>query len=220
MSLERKLNYQFKNASLLALALSHPSLPTPKGQHPANNQRLEFLGDAVLGVIVADLLYAMYPQENEGDLAKRHAALVCGEQLVEIARALDLGVYLQMSGSEEDTDGRNTPSNLEDVCEALIGAIYLDGGLEAARGFVLHYWQERAKTTSAPPKDPKTALQEWAQGRGLPLPEYSVLEQSGPSHSPHFTIQVQVQGYAPQQGTGTSKKLAEREAAERMLTTL
>lgn len=220
MSIEEQLNHQFGDAALLALALTHPSLPASKEKLSQNNQRLEFLGDAVLGLVIAELLYAMYPQEAEGDLAKRHAALVCGEQLVEIAHAMDLGKYIHMSTSEERAHGRITASNLEDACEALIGALYLDGGLPAAKKFIHDKWEERARKTDAPPKDPKTALQEWAQGRGFPLPEYTVVEQDGPSHAPEFTVKVCVQNEAPQQAKAGSKKLAERAAAEKMLNTL
>ncbi len=217
-SIAMKLNYTFSDASLLTRALTHRSCAESDASgQPFSNQRLEFLGDAVLGVIIADLLYAIYPYEQEGDLAKRYAALVRGETLAEIAKEVGLGHALILSQSEEDGGGRENPSNLEDACEALIGALYLDGGLKAAETFVHTHWQERAKHTAEPPKDSKTALQEWAQGRGLPLPEYTVIAEVGPSHAPEFTIEVSVQKHGAEQATAGNKKLAERLAADALL---
>lgn len=220
MTIEAKIGYAFKDKALLALAFSHPSLPVARNALPENNQRLEFLGDAVLGLVIADMLYEMYPQEAEGDLAKRHSALVCGAHLADMGRKLSLGNEIVMSSSESESGGRDNDSNLEDACEALIGAIYLDGGMQAISSFIHAHWEEAARTTKAPPKDAKTALQEWAQGRGLPLPEYHVTGQSGPSHAPEFTVELVVKGLKPKEATAGSKKQAERAAAEMMLETI
>ncbi len=211
---QETLDYRFDDEKLLELALSHPSL---SGRKEGNNQRLEFLGDAVLGLCVAELLYKMYPDEAEGPLAKRQAALICGEQLSKIAKDIGLDKKLLLSTGEEDLGGRENKSNLEDACEALIGAIYLDAGLGAAREFIMRYWEKPAREMQEAPKDPKTALQEWAQGKGLPLPLYEVVAQSGPSHAPNFTVQVSVEGLEPAKAEASSKKAAEREAANLLL---
>lgn len=211
-ALQQRIGYQFKNAALLEQALTHRSLAR---DHP-HNQRLEFLGDAVLGLMVAELLYSLYPDADEGDLSKRLVALVNGEQLTTIARAWGLGELLFMSPSEEEQRGRENSSNLEDACEALLGAMYLDGGLDAVRGVFTQFWRPLAETLTSAPKDAKTALQEWAQARALPLPEYKVLSAQGPAHAPDFVIEVTVNGKAAQ-GRGTNKRLAERLAAETLL---
>ena len=214
---EAAIAYRFKDEALLRLALTHPSCAKTEDDAPYNNQRLEFLGDSVLALLVAELLYSMYPHEQEGDLARRHSALVNGAQLSEVAKTLGLGESLQMSRSEEECGGRENASNLEDACEALIGAIYLDGGLQAAQAFVHAHWSKLAEAVSEPPKDPKTGLQEWAQARGLGLPVYRVASHTGPAHAPEFTISVEVEGYPPAQAVAGSKKQGERDAAEALL---
>lgn len=206
------IGYEFRDASLLKLALTHPSLGKS-----GNNQRLEFLGDMVLGLVIAELLYTLYPAEQEGELARRLAALVRGETLAEIAQETGIGAALSMSAGEAAGGGRDAASNLEDAVEALIGAIYLDGGLDAAKSFILPRWQERAANTKAAPKDAKTSLQEWAQARGLPVPTYEVIEQRGPAHAPDFTVRVSVEGHGPQQATANSKRGAEQLAAALLL---
>lgn len=213
-AVQQAIGYAFRDQALLQQALTHRSVGA------GHNQRLEFLGDSVLGLLIAELLYALYPTEAEGDLSKRLVALVNGEQLAAIARGWGLGEALRLSASEEEQGGRENSSNLEDACEALLGAAYLDGGLEAVRGIIARFWKPAALEAKAPPKDPKTALQEWAQGRGLPLPEYVVLSADGPSHAPEFVIEVRVVGQQPAQACAGSKKLAERKAAEMLLTSL
>lgn len=210
--LQDHLQYTFKNTALLELALTHPSLG--KSQ---NNQRLEFLGDSVLGLIVARLLYDMFPTEPEGELARRLASLVRGETLTAVAREIDLGAELKIAGSEEKLGGRDNPSNLEDALEALIGALYLDGGLEAAERFVLPRWKELANKSPVIAKDPKTALQEWAQARGLSVPNYRLLHSTGPAHAPMFNMEVTLPGYPPAQAEAASKRAAEQLAAEALL---
>ncbi len=214
-ALNTLLGYQFQNSTLLTLALTHPSF-----NKTTNNQRLEFLGDAVLGLVVAHMLYEAFPSESEGELARRQAALVRGETLVEIAKEAALGTHLQLSASEIASGGRETDSNLEDMVEAIIGALYLDGGMAAATPFIQRHWQSKLESASAAPKDAKTSLQEWAQGRGLPLPVYTVIENSGPAHAPVFTIEVSVKGYPAAKATAASKRTAEQAAAKALLDTL
>ncbi len=216
--LEATLGYTFRDAKLLQRALTHRSLVREGAT--GSNQRLEFLGDAVLGLVIAEMVYRLFPEEAEGDLSKRLVSLVNGEQLAQIARVMQLGAHLQLSGGEEEQGGRENPSNLEDACEALLGALYLDGGLEAARAVVEKFWRGYAEAMKAPPKDAKTTLQEWVQARGLPLPEYKVVSAEGPSHAPLFVIELVVQGAEPVRAEAGVKKQAERLAAEKMLAAL
>lgn len=215
--LEGAIWHDFRASELVKQALTHPSCALKQGDVAYNNQRLEFLGDAVLGLVVAEMLYRLYPDEQEGELARRLSGLVCGERLVEIARSIGLGEALILSQSEEENDGRNNPSNLEDACEALIGAIYLDSGFDAARQFIEQHWSELAQSVAQAPKDPKTRLQEWAQGQGKPLPVYRLIDETGPSHAPSFTIEVSLPGFRAVSATASSKKMAERLAAEQLL---
>lgn len=219
--LQRNLGVRFADITLLKRAFTHRSTgqQLPDGS-PFSNQRLEFLGDSVLGLVISEMLYHHFPHEAEGDLSKREVALVNGVTLAEIARELKLGDSLILAQSEEDHGGRDNPSNLEDACEALIGAIYLDQGLEVARMFIEKHWSKRALQMNAPPKDPKTALQEWAQAKGLPLPEYVLVAETGPAHAPQFTIKVRVEGQISQEAIAASKKTAERDAAEKLLKNL
>ena len=202
----------FHSPELYDLAMTHRGV---HGEH--NNQRLEFLGDRVLGLVVAEMLYDRFPEAREGDLAKRLAALVCKEALAGVAQRIGLGETIILSESELGTGGRGNISNLEDACEALIGALYLDSGLEAARQFILEHWTPLLAGVHTPPKDAKTALQEWAQAQGLPLPEYREVERQGPAHAPAFTIEVQVEGYASGIATAASKRAAEQMAARAVL---
>jgi ribonuclease III len=213
--LEERIGYVFRDRSLLSLALTHPSLARAQ-----NNQRMEFLGDALLGMVVAKILYDLYPTEQEGELARRQAALVRGETLTQVARDIRLGEELQIAASEVQAGGRDIASNLEDGLEALIGAMYLDGGIEAVERFAVPRWTALARNTQSPPKDAKTALQEWAQARGLPVPTYQVVDSTGPAHSPVFTIEVSVQGYEGAQAQAASKRAAEQLAAAVLLARL
>lgn len=211
-SIEQKIGYHFRQRGLLEEALTHPSCAKAY-----SNQRLEFLGDTVLGLMVAQLIFRLFPQEKEGDLAKRHAALVCGESLVRYAEATGVAEHLQMSDGEDSSGGRNNPTNVEDMVEALFGAVYLDGGMVAVEQAFLPYWEGQAGMVKAPPKDPKTALQEWAQARGKPLPYYRVAAAEGPSHAPVFTIEVTIEDGTVFSATAGTKRLAEREAARLLL---
>jgi ribonuclease III len=212
-ALEAILGHRFRDRELLGRALTHPSLAQPRGMF----ERLEFLGDRVLGLVTADMLLTRFPGEAEGDLARRHAVLVSRDSLAAIAMALDLGAHLRLARGEEGSGGRKNPGVLADALEAVIGALYRDGGLDAARRFIAAQLTPVIERALTPPRDPKTALQEWAQGRGLKLPTYRTLEATGPAHQPHFRIEVAVEGFPPQSGEGASKRAAEREAAERLL---
>jgi ribonuclease-3 len=214
--LQKKLSLKFNDDSLLQRALTHPSL----GKTRPNYERLEFLGDSVLGLIISSELFQRHPNEAEGELTKRLAGLICGETLVKVAQNLHLAEHILMSDSEKNSGGRENKANLENVMEAIIGALYLDQGFEAAQSFVLQNWGELMDKMLEPPKDAKSALQEWAQGRGLPLPEYTVTRQEGPSHAPEFEISVTVYGFPTQIGYGNSKRIAEQEAATKLFESL
>lgn len=215
-ALEKTLGYSFRSRALLEEALTHPSLRI-HDRNRADYERLEFLGDAVLGLVIAKLIYSNYPGEREGELARRHAALVCGLATTQVARELELGRFLLMADGEQSSGGRENGANLEDACEALMGAVYLDGGLEAVEKIILRYWTPMADSLIEPPKDPKSALQEWAQGSGKPLPVYSLMSREGPDHALQFEVRVEVEGGQTATGSGSSKRAAEREAAEKLL---
>ncbi len=214
--IEKVLSIAFKNKDLINQALTHPSLKR-KG---SDYERMEFLGDHVLGLVIAERLYQRFPDENEGQLTKRLAGLICGETLVKVAKKLGLGEHIRMAQSEESAGGRLNKANLENAMEAVIGAIFLDQEIEVAKKFILETWEDLIEDMVDPPKDAKSSLQEWAQGRGFPLPEYEVVSTEGAMHAPIFTVQVTVQGEKSQQGSGTSKRAAEQEAATKLLNKL
>jgi len=213
------LGHSFRHPDLLRQALTHPSVVHRRSAQESY-ERLEFLGDRVLGLIVADLLFATYPAEPEGKLAQRLAALVRKETLADVAREIDLGSALVLSRGEEESGGRDNPANLANGCEAVIGALYLDGGLEAARQFVCRHWVARLEAARRPPRDAKTSLKEWAQGQGRPLPRYRVVDTSGPPHNPTFAVEVSVEGVSPVVAHGSSKRAAEQAAAALLLETV
>ena len=219
-TLSERLGHVFAKPDLLQEALTHTSAGGRRGRQPLSYQRLEFLGDRVLGLIVAELLYRQFPGEAEGALARRLAALVREQTLAQVAEGLDLGVHLQLAKSEDEAGERQNPSLLADACEAVIGALYLDGGLAVARAFIEPRWLPLLAADLEPPQDAKTALQEWAQGRGLPLPDYRETGREGPDHDPRFTVAVSVAGHQPAQGEGRSKRAAEQAAAEQLLARL
>ncbi len=214
-NLEKNLGYAFKNLSFLEKALTHPSA-LPPGQG-VDFERLEFLGDRVLGLIVATWLFEEFPQEKEGDLARRFTSLVRKETLVDVAQAINLDQVMVMKREKSSSQKKRMETLLADGCEALIGALYLEGGLEAAQFFIHRYWGDYLKGTHKPPQDPKSRLQEWAQGQGKRHPSYVVIESSGPAHAPRFIMEVWVEGFDSVQGIGSSKRLAEQEAAQHML---
>lgn len=207
--------YSFHDPDLARLALTHRSA-IGRGRSKTY-ERLEFLGDRVLALVIADLLYDHFPDEDEGSLAKRLVALVRRETLADVASSLGLPPLIELSRGEEDAGGRQNPAILADVCEALIGAMYRDGGMRAARAFIRRNWLDRMCGMEKPPKDAKTELQEWAQGRGLELPEYREVGRSGPDHAPVFTIEVTVGNYPPERAVGQTKRAAEQVAAEQLL---
>lgn len=217
--LEKALSYSFKNHALLEEALTHPSISKNRGDQTQifNYERFEFLGDSVLGLVIAELLIHKYPDEKEGELAKRLAGLVRGEALVSVSKKLNIGEFIKMTQGEEFMGGRDNASNVENTLEAIIGAIYIDSGLESAREFISRHWLELIDNMKEPPKDPKTELQEWSQGLGLPIPDYNIVKQVGPSHNPFFEVSVNVKGWQEVVAEGTSKKKAEKNAAKKLL---
>lgn len=216
--LEGELGHAFARPELLASALTHPSIM--QGRQPRRStpyERLEFLGDRVLGLAVAEMLFQRFPEEPEGWLARRHAALVCRETLARVATSIGLAAHLQISKGEEDAGGRANPGTLADACEAVIGALFADGGFAVGTAFVRRFWAPLMEESLAPPKDSKTALQEWAQGLGKPLPVYRTMGMEGPPHEPIFLVSVEVEGVEPVGGQGPSKRTAEQAAATAML---
>ena len=210
--LEQKLGYAFRQEALLTQALTHPSAKTEE-----DNQRLEFLGDAVLEFCISDLLYQKYPCLQEGELTARRAALVCEETLCLLAKRLDLGQYLSMGQGEKQQGGCEKPSILADAMEAVIAAVYLDGGISAASGLVLGLFHDEERLVANRGQDDKGLLQEYTQAQGMALPEYSIIEETGPAHQKHFVAQVSVLGKAVAIGEGASKKTAEQAAARAAL---
>jgi ribonuclease III len=217
--LEDALGHRFSDRALLHAALRHSSLAPAKTVKRGGDhfERLEFLGDRIVGLVVADLLLTRFPDESEGDLASRHAVFVSRRTLAEIADEMALGKQLRLTRGEDGTGGRSKPTVLADSLEALIGAVYRDGGLEPARRLVAKLYAARLDAAGKPPRDPKTALQEWAQARGLPLPTYRTVKTEGPAHQPSFEIEVRVAGFEPVVAGGTSKQNAERAAALALL---
>ena len=218
--LAASIGHSFADPALLATALTHGSTGRRRQAPGQNYERLEFVGDRVLGLVVAERLYLMFPTEDEGAMAKRFAALVQRETVAEVGRDLGLGAFMRLSKAEESAGGRDNTAIIADCCEALIGALFIDGGLDAARGFVLTHWTPLIEADVRPPEEAKTALQEWAQGHGLPLPAYEPVSRSGPDHDPIFTVEVRVEGLPPTRGRGRSKRLAEQNAAARLLAAL
>jgi ribonuclease III len=220
--LEIKLAYRFRDRDLPQRALTHLSAAgsdTSAGRLESY-ERLEFLGDRVLGLAVADMLYAAYPQAAEGELSIRLAALVRREACAEVAAAWDLGPHIRLGAGEAQSGGRKKETILADVCESLIGAVFLDGGFEAARDLIASAWSERMRAAAATTRDAKTMLQEWAQARALGAPAYAEVERSGPDHAPKFTVRVSLDGHEPELGAGSSKRAAEQAAARALMTRL
>jgi len=216
-ALEDKIGYRFSDGALLDCALTHISALKGARNRAGSYQRMEFLGDHVLGLVISDMLFRNYPRADEGELSRRLADLVRKETCAEIARTIDLGAAVRLGSSEANAGGRKRPAILADVCEALIGAVYLDGGFAAVSEVVNRMWQARMQVTAQPLRDSKTVLQEWAQGRGLPTPAYREVARSGPDHSPEFRVAVQLPNFAPAEGSGRSKRAAEQAAAAAML---
>jgi ribonuclease-3 len=211
-ALERRIGHVFKDRELLINALTHMS--AAKGIQAKSYQRMEFLGDRVLGLAVADMLYAGF-KGSEGDLSRRLSELVRRETCAAVAAEWELGPCIKIGGKEAAI--RTNRSVLADVCEAVIAGVFLDAGYPAAREVVEKAFGPRMQALRKAPSNPKAALQEWALARGFPLPAYEVVEQFGPHHAPKFRIAVKVQGFKPAEGTGSSKRAAEQDAAETLL---
>ncbi|MBK1662664.1 ribonuclease III [Paracraurococcus ruber] len=209
-----KLGHEFARPELLAQALTHSS--ATQGSRLSSNERLEFVGDRVLGLIVAEWLVERFPAEREGDLGKRLSALISAEALAGIAERLDLAAALKMPESYRQQGFRTWVNILSDALEAVLGAIYLDGGLEAARGFVRREWSGLLEEHRKPPLPAKSRLQEWTLGRGLGLPVYVLTSSEGPAHSPVFKVTVAAAGREAE-GEGATKRAAEQAAAEAWL---
>lgn len=208
--LEQILKHKFAKPALLRKALTHSSVSS----HVADNyERLEFLGDRVLGLSIASLLYQLFPNEPEGSLSQRFTGLVCKETVAVVAKTLNLDKFMFVA-NEEIRDNENV---LCDVCEAVIGSIYMDGGVEGAMRFVSTHWRELIDKNVAPPKDAKTMLQEVAHIKGYGLPVYKTEGRTGSEHEPIFSISVNLKGLEPSIGEGRNKKLAEFDAATKML---
>jgi len=213
-ALERRLGYAFADCALLETALTHGSAAAAAA---ASYQRLEFLGDRVLALVVSEMLLAAFPAASEGELAQRLTGLIRNETCADVARALDLGEAIRLGAGEVQSGGRAKSAILGDVCEAIIGAIYLDGGIEPSRRLIETHWRERMLASNVSLRDAKTTLQEWAQGQGLAAPGYTIIARSGPDHAPHFEVEVQVENVPPTRGEGRTRREAEQAAAGAML---
>ena len=216
-SLGDRLGHTFQRAELAVEALTHRGTldkrPDLKAAFPHGNERLEFLGDRVLSLAMADLLLRRFPNEREGQLARRHAALVSARTLGEIAGAVGLSEHrIAWRGAP-----KATPAILADMLEALLGAVFLDSGFAAAGQVIERPWGERLGSQHPAPRPPKTQLQEWAQGRGLALPSYKQIGREGSEHEPVFLVEVKVGNLPPAQGRGQTKREAESAAASLML---
>jgi len=229
------IGHAFARPQLLAEALTHPSaLPAPRrparrsprraapngvsrGVPRGGYERLEFLGDRVLGLVIADLLWRGFEDEQEGALTRRLTHLVRRDALARVAAAIGLDRHLRLSPAEAAAGAARNPGILADVLEAVIAAIYLDGGFGAAVAFIERFWEPLIAEMAAPPSDAKTELQEWAQARGLKLPAYQLIATSGPDHAPQFTVSVRVAGFDEASATASSKRAAETAAAAALL---
>jgi len=215
---EDRIGYKFKDAALLEQALTHISALAGPRNRASSYQRLEFLGDHVLGLVISDMLFGAFPKADEGELSRRLADLVRKEACADVARAIDLGEAIRLGASESNAGGRHRIAILADVCEALIGAIFIDGGYKAASEVIGRLWEQRMRAPTRPLRDSKTILQEWAQARGLPTPHYREVERRGPDHDPEFRVTVELPNKQPAEGLGRSKRAAEQAAAAAMLT--
>ncbi len=216
-AIEQRLGHKFVDMSLLTTAFTHVSALKPSRARGDSYQRLEFLGDHVLGLVVSDMLYRAFPKADEGELSKRLADLVRRETCIDVAKSLDLLEGIKLGAVGAGAGARLRSSVLGDICEAVIGAVYLDGGYAAAAAFVERNWTERMRKPVRPLRDPKTVLQEWAQGKGLPTPVYREVERTGPHHDPRFRVAVELPGLEFAEGIGSSKRAAEKAAASVMI---
>ncbi len=219
--LDAALGHKFKDRGLLDKALTHSSVRS-NGRAAtrgglSDNQRLEFLGDRVLGLVVAELLTETFPHANEGDLARRFNHLVRGETCAVVARSWAIGSHLILSESEADSGGRDKENILADACEAILAAIFIEAGFDTARKIVRQHWTPLLNTLPTEPADAKSTLQEWAQAQGLPVPVYREIKREGPDHAPVFTAEVRIDHKRGATGSGANKRAAEQEAATALL---
>ena len=213
--LQEKLGHAFADRKLLERALTHASASST-----ASNERLEFLGDRVLGLVIAEMLFGAYPDDPEGLLAVKYNALVRGESCAAAAESVGLSAHMVLASSEAASGGRQKMAILAGACEALIAALYLDGGFEPARNFIARHWERAFAQLGEDMRDPKTMLQEWAQSRTRPArgaPEYHLVRREGPDHAPHFVVEVSITGEGTAIGEGRSKREAQQAAARAML---
>jgi len=216
MDLATRIGHDFSDPALLERALVHSSARA-SARPDEDNERLEFLGDRVLGLTVAELLTDAFPEAHEGELARWFNQLVRAETCAEIAQGWNLGDVILMSGGEAGSGGRRKKTILANACEAVLGAVFADGGYEAAKHVVRKFWEPELGRIGLVIPDAKSVLQEWAQGRRLPLPRYFEVAREGPDHAPRFTAEVQIEGVTPERGQGTNKREAEQAAALAML---
>ena len=213
---QTRIGYQFSHTEILERALTHASHGDGRSRLQSN-ERLEFLGDRILGLMAATHVFKAFEGIDEGGLAQRLNALVNKDACARAAVRCQLGEALLLSPAEDRLGGREKPSILADACEAVIGALYLDGGLAAAESFFDQFWADELKGLTQRPKDPKSRLQEWAAAKGFGLPEYTLTGRTGPDHRPIFKVEVRVEGVDTSEGEGASKQAAQRQAAERLL---
>jgi ribonuclease-3 len=210
--LERRLGYAFSRRDLLVTAVTHGSAGAQESY-----QRLEFLGDRVLGLVVTEMLIAAFPKATEGELSRRLADLVRKETCADVAAVLDMGSAIRFGTNKTQRSALLTANVLSDVCEAVVAAIYQDGGLDAARRFVSDNWGPRIAAGAPPAQNAKAALQEWSQGLGLGVPEYLIRSKSGPDHDPHFEVEARIGDLPPALGEGRTRREAEQAAAAALL---
>lgn len=213
-SVEERIGYAFRDRAHLATALTHSSASSETRQ---SYQRFEFLGDRVLGLVIAGMLLEAYPKAPEGELSRRLAELVRKETCADVAAELSLGSALRSAGGKAQRNAILTLNVLGDLCEAVIGAIYLDGGLDPAASFIARNWRERMLAAPGPHRNPKVTLQEWAQSKGYDVPSYTITNKIGPDHEPKFEVEVVVAALAPARGEGRTRRDAEQAAAATLL---
>lgn len=218
-SLEKLLEYKFKDNNLLIEAISHPSMRGTSNFKGQDYERLEFLGDAVVNLVVTEKLYNEFPDFDEGELAKIRSYLISKEFMVKKAKELGIGEHIIMAFGEESSGGRNNPNNLENVLEAIMGAVYLDGGFENAEILIKKIWG-KIDPSVGDNANPKSTLQEMSQDMNLGLPSYDVLERTGEMHAPTYKVSVSVGDGHVSYGKGTNIKMAEKEAAKNMIKNL
>ena len=213
-AVEKLIDHKFTDKALIIEALTHRSVSHGRTH---GYERLEFLGDRILGLLIADLLFVKFPDEPEGALSRRFNDLVRQETLADIATSIGLKEHILLGKAERLASSFDNPAIVSDICESIIAAIYLDAGIEAAKFFINRHWQKRLIETLKPPKDAKSSLQEWAMAHKLPIPRYVEIERNGPDHAPIFTIQVTIKDKPSEQAKAASKRLAEQKAAEIIL---